>query len=108
MKNAVLKRFVFITLITLVVSTLVCLWLVGDYNLNQTKASMIDAVKLIDYSLDYSKDINEQINKINPLIVDSSSRITVIDKNGVVLGDTYKGINYEDNHLQRPEVVEST
>ena len=29
MKNAVLKRFVFITLITLVVSTLVCLWLVG-------------------------------------------------------------------------------
>ena len=48
MKNAVLKRFVFITLITLVVSTLVCLWLVGDYNLNQTKASMIDAVKLID------------------------------------------------------------
>ena len=78
MKNAVLKRFVFITLITLVVSTLVCLWLVGDYNLNQTKASMIDAVKLIDYSLDYSKDINEQINKINPLIVDSSSRITVI------------------------------
>lgn len=107
MKNAVLKRFVFITLITLVVSTLVCLWLVGDYNLNQTKASMIDAVKLIDYSLDYSKDINEQINKINPLIVDSSSRITVIDKNGVVLGDTYKGINYEDNHLQRPEVVEA-
>lgn len=107
MKNAVLKRFVFITLITLVVSTLVCLWLVGDYNLNQTKASMIDAVKLIDYSLDYNKDINEQINKINPLIVDSSSRITVIDKNGVVLGDTYKGINYEDNHLQRPEVVEA-
>ena len=107
MKNAVLKRFVFITLITLVVSTLVCLWLVGDYNLNQTKASMIDAVKLIDYSLDYSEDINEQINKINPLIVDSSSRITVIDKNGVVLGDTYKGINYEDNHLQRPEVVEA-
>lgn len=107
MKNAVLKRFVFITLITLVVSTLVCLWLVGDYNLNQTKASMIDAVKLIDYSLDYSKDINEQINEINPLIVDSSSRITVIDKNGVVLGDTYKGINYEDNHLQRPEVVEA-
>ena len=107
MKNAVLKRFVFITLITLVVSTLVCLWVVGDYNLNQTKASMIDAVKLIDYSLDYSKDINEQINKINPLIVDSSSRITVIDKNGVVLGDTYKGINYEDNHLQRPEVVEA-
>ena len=107
MKNAVLKRFVFITLITLVVSTLVCLWLVGGYNLNQTKASMIDAVKLIDYSLDYSKDINEQINKINPLIVDSSSRITVIDKNGVVLGDTYKGINYEDNHLQRPEVVEA-
>ena len=107
MKNAVLKRFVFITLITLVVSTLVCLWLVGDYNLNQTKASMIDAVKLIDYSLNYSEDINEQINKINPLIVDSSSRITVIDKNGVVLGDTYKGINYEDNHLQRPEVVEA-
>ena len=107
MKNAVLKRFVFITLITLVVSTLVCLWLVGGYNLNQTKASMIDAVKLIDYSLDYSEDINEQINKINPLIVDSSSRITVIDKNGVVLGDTYKGINYEDNHLQRPEVVEA-
>ena len=107
MKNAVLKRFVFITLITLVVSTLVCLWLVGDYNLNQTKASMIDAVKLIDYSLDYSEDINEQINKINPLIVDSSSRITVIDKNGVVLCDTYKGINYEDNHLQRPEVVEA-
>ena len=68
---------------------------------------MIDAVKLIDYSLDYSEDINEQINKINPLIVDSSSRITVIDKNGVVLGDTYKGINYEDNHLQRPEVVEA-
>ena len=29
MKNAVLKRFVFITLITLVVSTLVCLWLGG-------------------------------------------------------------------------------
>lgn len=107
MKNAVLKRFVFITLITLVVSTLVCLWLVGDYNLNQTKASMIDAVKLIDYSLDYNEDINEQINKINPLIVDSSSRITVIDKNGVVLGDTYKGINYEDNHLQRPEVLEA-
>ena len=107
MKNAVLKRFVLITVITLVVSTFVCLWLVGDYNFNQTKNSMIDAVKLIDYSLDYNKDINEQINKINPLIVDSSSRITVIDKDGIVLGDTYVDANYEDNHLQRPEVVEA-
>ena len=25
----------------------------------------------------------------------------------MILGDTYKGINYEDNHLQRPEVVEA-
>lgn len=107
MKSAILKRFAVLTVITLVVSTIVCLCFVGTYNLKEKERNMVDAIKLIDYSIDYGDDINGQIDIINPLIVDSSSRITVIDKKGNVLGDTDRKVDYKDNHLKRPEIKEA-
>ena len=55
-----------------------------------SEREMMYSVKLIEYNLDYSKDLNTQIETLNPLAFSDDTRISVIDEKGKVLADTYK------------------
>ncbi len=79
----------------------------GENVVEMLEKEMNYSVELIDYSLDYSKDLKSQIDNINPLVLDPKSRITIIDRNGNVLADTSTYIDYEDNHSTREEISDA-
>ena len=70
-----------------------------------TKQDMLFAIRLVDYQLDYNQDLQEQIEKINPLTYKENTRLTIIDQDGTVLGDTSKD-NLE-NHRDRIEIIDA-
>lgn len=74
---------------------------------SRTLTDMLYSIQLIDYSLDYSKELQSQIDALNPMVLDSTSRITVIAKDGEVLADTSQFIDFDDNHIDRTEIVEA-
>lgn len=105
MTKSILRHFIIVILVTLTMSTLLSSLIIYKQNLNTMEDNMICALKLINYSLDYSKDLSSQIDKINPLAYSGDTRITIIDDNGNVLVDSY-GNNLE-NHRDRQEFIEA-
>ncbi len=106
MKKAIFRYFVFIFSIALLISFVLTGVLISNLNLKTAKNDMVYIIKLIDYSLDDTGELQEQVEKINPHAFTKESRITIIDKNGVVLADTYDS-SIEENHLDRKEVKEA-
>ena len=75
---------------------------------NQTENELKERAKLLSQWI-IEKPFNDQqlkkfCKKISQL---SNMRVTVIDKEGVVLGDSHKNIASMDNHRKRPEIREA-
>lgn len=107
MRDAVFAGFIKVIILTLLVCGVVFFYITGRYMQSGMESNMMDSVKLINYILDYDKELEPQINKINPLVIDSTSRITIISSNGTVLADTSKQIDFNDNHSDRKEVIDA-
>lgn len=105
MRRAVFSGFLSVIILALAVCSAAFYYFIGEYMLDRTQQDMTYSVSLIDYSLDYHSDLQKQIDRLNPMILGSASRITIIDKNGNVLADTSSYINYDDNHSGRSEVI---
>ena len=71
-----------------------------------SERELMYSVKLIEYNLDYSGDLNKQIETLNPLAFSDDTRISVIDEKGKVLADTYKN-DISSNHLNSVEVQQA-
>lgn len=107
MQKAVFRRFIAVIFICLLLCCSLFSYIMSKEMLSQTKQDMLYSLLLMDYGLDYSKDLQEQIDKLNPLVLDNTTRITIIDKDGEVLADTSTYIDYEENHHDRPEFKEA-
>ena len=103
MTKYIIKHFIIVLLISLVTTSLVTFVLVSFKQLDSTKEKLIYDVQLIDYALNNGEDFNKQIKKLNPLSSVDDSRISVIDRNGHVIADTY-GKHQNKDHLNREEV----
>lgn len=80
--------------------------------INQLEHDLIKEIRLIRTLLKDRINSNQrQIKEIDKLVGKYSeqidARITIIDSDGVVLGDSQEDPTYMDNHLQRPEVQEA-
>ena len=106
MTKYIIKHFIIVLLISLVTTSLVTFVLVSFKQLDSTKEKLIYDVQLIDYALNNGEDFNKQIKKLNPLSSVEDSRISVIDRNGHVIADTY-GQHQNKDHLNREEVKEA-
>ncbi len=106
MSKSILRYFIFIFSLALIICCVLTATLMSNQYLKQTKQELLYAVKLIDYSLDSSISIKQQIDEINPYVFTDESRITIIDNQGDVLADTYNN-NIKENHLNREEVKEA-
>lgn len=104
MRKAVLKGFLSVIVIGFFICGFFFVIFMSEATFEQTKKDMLYSVKLIDYSIDYNKNIQRQIENLNPLVLDDSTRISVIDKDGSVIADTSKIIDKSDNHLDRDEI----
>ncbi len=107
MKAAILRGYLIITLVCLTVISIAFCYIYAGVSLEQTENKLLESLHLIDYNLDYTKDIRSQASALNNILT-SSARITVIRKDGQVIADTSAGEEIEkDNHLSRPEVQEA-
>lgn len=104
MKNAVIRGFFKVIILSLVICSLLFSYFIGRYTMERTEDNMLYTLALMDYSLEYDKDLQVQAQQINPIIMSEDSRITILDTKGNVLADTSKAIDYEENHLNREEV----
>lgn len=103
MKKAIVRSYIIILFISLAITSALSFFLLSYGEMENTEQQMTYAVKLIDYSMNYKKNLNQQIAKMQPLIFTENTRISIISKEGKVLADTYKSF-ISENHLQRKEV----
>ncbi len=107
MKKAVFYRFIIFGFICLFLCFAIFSYIIFIIFYKQTEKNLTYSLNFIDYSLDYNADLQMQIDKLNPLILDDSTRITIIDKSGNVVADTSRYVSLDENHLNREEVKNS-
>ena len=78
MKRAIMLRFVVILLLALAVSGAFSYYFIGRNMLQHDMSAMLNTIHAVDYALDYSGNLQEQVEKLQAEAMDNSSRITVI------------------------------
>lgn len=104
MRKAILTGFFKVIIISLLICSLLFSYFIGSYTMKRTEDNMLYTLALMDYSLNFNKDLQAQLQQINPLIMAENTRITILSTDGAVLADTSNAINYGENHLNREEV----
>lgn len=106
MNKTIFRYFLTVLLVTLVLSTSVSMVILSSQMLDNTKQDMLYAVKLVDYQLDETSDLKQQVAALNPLAYNDETRLTVIDVEGNVLADSGND-DIEENHKSREEIKEA-
>ena len=106
MQKAIFKYFALVLVVTLLLSSAVSTVILSDRMLENTKKNMTYAVKLVEYHLDYSQPLDQQVVELNDMAYEDNTRLTIIDKEGNVLADSEKQ-DIEENHFTRSEVKEA-
>ena len=108
MKRAILLRFVAILMLALAVSSVFSYYFIGKNMLKNNRESMINTIHVVDYSLDYEGDLQEQLSSLHKATMDEESRITIISEDGTVVADTeIEQVGILENLLEREEVKEA-
>ena len=108
MKKAVIFRFLGIVLLAVGVSSLIFYYFIGRYILEDTISSMEMTISVVDYSLDYEGNLQEQLEELGREVMEETARITLIGLDGKVEADN-SGVDPEtmENHLEREEVAQT-
>lgn len=106
MYKSILRYFITVTLISMIITLGLSFALISSSMLSNTEKEMGYSVRLISHSIDYQGNLVQQIEELAPFAYSDHTRISIIDKNGKVLADTYKSLIAE-NHLHREEVQEA-
>ena len=106
MKNKILIDFTILFLIGVVIIGMISINYSENEYKNNLEESMIDYAKLIANNLESNDSFDFKMDaiKISKLI---ESRITFIDKDGIVIGDSDANIDTLDNHKDRLEIIEA-
>lgn len=105
MKRAILVRFVSVLLLALMLCSAISYYFMGKELLKQNIGSLMNVIHVIDYSLNYEKNLQEEILRLHEAALDKSIRVTVIAEDGEVYADTdASGL---ENHLEREEIKEA-
>lgn len=109
MKNAILRRFSAILVLALALSSIVSSVFLSRNMRRENINYLEQTIKVVDYSLDYEKPLQEQVKKLHAVAMEgSATRITIIDLTGTVLADSDLGNPDElGNHLERREVKDA-
>ena len=107
-KNPILFRFAVVLVLALAISSLISSVLLSDQMRKQNVEVLEKTIAVVDYSLDYKKPLQEQIQAIHSSALSGDIRVTVIDPDGTVLADTdLENVGEAENHLGREEVQEA-
>lgn len=108
MKKAILQRFLLVLLIALLICCGISCLIISNTFYKNTIQQMLYSLKLIDYSLDYSGDLQAQTEVLNPITMTNDTRITILDFDGNVCADSsVHDAAHLENHLDRTEIEEA-
>lgn len=108
MKKAIFKKFVWVILLALIVSSTVFCLVMSNKNLKQTESKLLDTLHLMDYMLDYDGDVEQQIKEICEIDGNEDSRATILKTDGTVMADNgVTDTEMLENHLDREEIKEA-
>ena len=102
--------FLLVVLVSLSLLGIILLNYFRDYTMQQEKNALILNAKIIETSLEdqlYSRDISGLHTTLQELHEKTDLRVTVIDADGAVLGDTADPNQAMNNHLDREEVQQA-
>ncbi len=99
-----LRKFLllFIT-IFLILGIVFYIWIKNIY-IEQTKIDLLHNINIIALQINNLQDVNNLTKNIKKTI---NLRVTIISKDGTVLGESDKNFNTMDNHLNRAEVIQA-
>lgn len=107
-KNPILMRFAVVLVLALGISSLISSVLLSDQMRKQNVEVLEKTIAVVDYSLDYKRPLQEQLQSIHSSALNEDIRVTVIGLDGTVLADTdLKNVGEAENHLGREEVQEA-
>jgi two-component system phosphate regulon sensor histidine kinase PhoR len=108
LKKAILQRFLLVLLIALLICCGISCLIISNTFYKNTIQQMLYSLKLIDYSLDYSGDLQAQTEVLNPITMTNDTRITILDFDGNVCADSsVYDTEHLENHLDRTEIEEA-
>ncbi len=106
MKNKILINFTILFLIGVVIIGMISINYSENEYKNNLQEAMINYAKMIANNIESNDNFDFQMDaiKISKLI---ESRVTFIDKDGIVIGDSDADITTLDNHKDRLEIIEA-
>lgn len=107
MRKAVFRSLIISIVVTLGVSMIIFSYCFINFTVKETEQELLRSLSVMDYSLDYEGDIQEQVQALLPAVLDGKGRITVTDITGQVEADTSNKIDLAENHMDREEISEA-
>lgn len=108
MRKAIFKKFLQLLFLALLLNTIIFYVVTSSVLLKKSRENMMFTLETMDSLLDYSSDLGEQEKKLYDLSGISSSRFTIIKRDGTVVADTEVGdAAVLENHMEREEIKEA-
>jgi len=105
MKRAIFRNYIIILLLALLLGGSIFSAVMSRVLLDKTRENMLNMLEIIDKSLDYDEDLQNQAQRLNAIIEKDNSRLTIIDTEGNVLADSeISDFSSMENHLDREEI----
>jgi two-component system phosphate regulon sensor histidine kinase PhoR len=107
MKRAIFKKFIIILTLALLLSGSIFSAVMSKIIMDRTRENMLYALRVADFSLDYTKDLKSQVDQFKNIKENKSARFTVMDMKGNILADSdVRNSSTMANHADREEVKE--
>jgi signal transduction histidine kinase len=99
-----LRKFLFLfSVLFLILGIVIYLWIKHIY-IEQTKKNLLDNINIVSLSI---KNLSDLTDKAKVLRGITHLRITFIDQNGTILGESDKDPKTMDNHINRREIIDA-
>lgn len=99
-----LRKFLFLfTILFFILGIVIYLWIKHIY-IEQTKKNLLDNINIISLSIENLNDLNKKAKTLRHV---TQLRVTFIDEDGEILGESDKDPQSMDNHSNRQEVIDA-
>ncbi len=106
MKKTIFRNINVLIVTALLICSVVSTYIFSRLTFNNNVNNMLYSLQLVDYSIDYSQNLREQIDLVNEKTLGDDSRMTVITLDGKVIADSAVD-DLQENHLDRKEVKDA-
>lgn len=97
------KFLVLFAVIFLILGVIFYFW-IKDIYIEQTKIDLLHNINIVSLQIEDLQDVDNLAKKIKKII---DLRVTIISRDGTVLGESDKDFNMMGNHLNRAEVIQA-